>query len=104
MSLLEQVDLTVAQEQAAAAFDGYLAGLAAAGWQCDSQKVRFGYLATALLRYGVGMVPVSINILTDPHVHEWADQAFGYPIEAMVDYWVEAARWRLALMAELVGL
>ncbi len=61
-------------------------------------------MATALLRYGVGMVPVSINILTDPHVHEWAEPAFGYPIEAMVDYWVAVARWRLALMAELASL
>ena len=35
----------------AAVFDGYLQGLSAAGWCGDAWSVRFGYAATAALRY-----------------------------------------------------
>ena len=52
VTLLARVDLTIVQNQAAAAFDGYLAGLTAAGWQPTPQEVRlvwlFGHGLTAL--------------------------------------------------------
>jgi len=104
VTLLERVELAVAKAQAAAAVDGYLAGLTAVGWRGASEQVRFGYLATALLRYGVGMVPVSIKIVTDPHIHDWAAAAYGAPIEEMIAYWVAVARWRVELMTELLDL
>lgn len=103
VTLLDRVELAVAKAQAAAAVDGYLAGLTAVGWCGESKQVRFGYLATALLRYGVGMVPVSIKIVTDPRIHDWAANAYGAPIEEMITYWVAVARWRVELMTELVA-
>ena len=104
VTLLDRVDLVVAKRNADAAVAGYLAGLATVGWQGDPQQVRMGYLATALLRFGIGMVPVSLNVVTNPRIHEWAEPVYGYPIEEMIDYWVAVARWRLALMEELLAL
>lgn len=104
VTLLDRIDLTAARANADVAFDGYLAGLAAVGRRGDATEVRIGYLATALLRFGVGMVPVSINVVTDPRIHKWAEQVYGYPIEEMIAYWVEVARWRLELMEELMTL
>ncbi|MCB0108889.1 MAG: hypothetical protein KDE53_23370, partial [Caldilineaceae bacterium] len=104
VTLFKRIDLAVAQSNAAAAWDGYLSGLVTSGWDGEAKAVRLGYLASALLRYGVGMVPVSINVVTNSRIHEWAEPVYGFPIEEMIDYWVEVARWRLELMTELMEL
>ncbi|HRW08046.1 MAG TPA: phosphotransferase [Caldilineaceae bacterium] len=104
VTLFKRIDLATARSNAAAAWDGYLSGLAAVGWHGESKMVCIGYLATALLRFGVGMVPVSINVVIDPLIHEWAEPVYGSPIAGMIDYWVEVARWRLELMRELMDL
>lgn len=104
ITLLERVDLTIVKRNADAAVGGYLAGLASVGWVGEPTQVQFGCLATALLRFGVGMVPVSLNIVTDPQIHDWAEPVYGYPIEEMIDYWVTLARWRLELIVELTSL
>lgn len=104
VTLFKRIDLATVRSNAAAAWDGYLLGLATAGWRGAPRAPRVGYLATALLRFGVGMVPVSINVVTDSRIHEWAEPVYGHPIAEMIDYWIEVARWRLELMTELMAL
>lgn len=103
-TLLRRIPLAVVQENAVMALEGYLQGLNELGWQGDQTVVRCGYLSATLLRFGVGMVPVSLNIVTNPRVDEWAEAAYGYPLDVMIDYWVEIARWRLTLAEELYQL
>lgn len=104
VTVFRQIPLAIAQENAAAAVEGYLQGLDDLGWQGEQMLVHCGYLSAALLRFGVGMVPVSLNIVTNPRVDEWAEAAYGYPLDEMIDYWVDIARWRLALAEELYQL
>lgn len=104
VTLLRQIPLSVAQENGAAAIAGYLQGLRDTGWQGNEDLVYCGYLIAALLRFGVGMVAVSLNIVTNPTVDEWAEAAYGYPLDDMIEYWVDVARWRLQLAEELYQL
>lgn len=104
VTLLRQIPLSVAQENGAAAIAGYIQGLRDTGWQGDQALVYRGYLIAALLRFGLGMVPVSLHIVTDPKVDEWAEAAYGYPLDDMIEYWVDVARWRLRLAENLYHL
>ncbi|MFQ5614419.1 MAG: phosphotransferase, partial [Anaerolineae bacterium] len=49
-----EVEFDRAQELEIIVFEGYLAGLDAAGWGGDPRLVRFGYAAAAALRYVLG--------------------------------------------------
>lgn len=104
VTVFRRIPLAIAQENAAAAVEGYLQGLDDLGWQGEQRLVYCGYVSAALLRFGVGMVPVSLNIVTNPRVDEWAEAVYGNPLDVMIDYWVEIARWRLALAEELYPL
>lgn len=56
---LFEVEVARAVELDRIVFDGYLAGLRDAGWQGDPRQVRFGFVASAVLRYGVGTLEPS---------------------------------------------
>lgn len=82
-------------------FNGYLAGLEDAGWQDDPRLVRFGYTAASTLCFNIGYelgdgVPAFLNESTYP----WIEQAFGKPIEVLVDLWVEVDQFLLDLADE----
>lgn len=104
VTVFRKIPLTIAQERADAAVDGYIQGLHDIGWQGDTSLVHSGYLIASLLRFGVGMIPVSLNIVTNPKVDEWAEEAYGHPLNIMIDYWVEVARWRFRLAEDLYRL
>ena len=58
-----------------ACFEGYLQGLAEAGWKADPRQVRLGYTLTVLLRYIMGatigeLLPGLLDETTRQH---WAD-------------------------------
>ncbi|MBV7327237.1 aminoglycoside phosphotransferase family protein [Chloroflexi bacterium TSY] len=87
-----------------AVLTGYLAGLRQAGWSGDEQTVRLGYTIASLLRYGLGMVPVGLNIAIDPDADEWADNVFGTSFDMMVDYQSGLIREQIKLADELSTL
>ncbi|HEX5689349.1 MAG TPA: phosphotransferase, partial [Roseiflexaceae bacterium] len=64
---------------------GYLEGLRSAGWQGDRADVRFGYLATYVLRYAIGTLVPVLPILLDESKHHWAEQIIRRPIAAIVE-------------------
>jgi len=81
-----------AQELEEAAFQGYLDGLADVGWRGDPQVVRFGYVASAALRYGVGTVRLVLPSLLDTRLHARAEQLFGRPMEEALEMWAAEAK------------
>jgi hypothetical protein len=78
-----------AQELEEAAFQGYLNGLTDAGWRGDPRIVRFGYIASIALRYGVGTVRLVLPILLDERLHARVEQLLGCPMEEVFEKWAE---------------
>jgi hypothetical protein len=78
-----------AQELEEVAFQGYLEGLTDAGWRGDAQVVRFGYVASTALRYGVGTVRLVLPILLDERLHARVEQLLGRPMEEVLKKWAE---------------
>jgi hypothetical protein len=76
-----------AQELEEATFQGYLTGLADAGWRGDPQVVRFGYAASTALRYGVGTVRLVLPILLDERLHARVEELLGRPMEEILKMW-----------------
>ena len=81
-----------AQELEEVALQGYLDGLADVGWRGDPQVVRFGYAASAALRYGVGTVRLVLPSLLDTRLHARAEQLFGRPMEEALEMWAAEAK------------
>ncbi|MGE5139948.1 MAG: hypothetical protein ACM3JD_10820 [Rudaea sp.] len=67
-------------------FDSYCAGLEQAGWQGDRRLVRFVYAASAVLRYSIGVIGIT-SMIADEQQHAILEQAFGHPLEELVDVW-----------------
>ena len=75
-------------------WDGYLAGLAAAGWRGDERVVRFGYAASLALGYSF-MPRWMLALAADETRHAILEQQFNRPIEDVLER--RAAVVRLAL-------
>jgi len=81
-------------------FDGYLQGLAQAGWHGDPRLVRLGYTAGSGLRYGIRYLQLITSVLIDERRHAWAEQLYGRPIEEQADHGTAYFRFLLDLAAE----
>lgn len=80
-----ELDPNDAEALEAAVMEGYLAGLAEAGWQGDSRLLRLGYLLSANLWTGARL-PTSTWWMQQDAFDEVA--VFGYPAEQLVRKWV----------------
>jgi hypothetical protein len=69
-----------------AVLDGYVEGLRAAGWRGDHRLVRFGYMAGAVLHYG--LFPLGVLML-DERLRERFERALGHPVGEIADRWAE---------------
>ena len=82
-------------------FEGYLEGLADAGWQGDPRMVRLGYAIGAALCFGIGytgMEPI-------PQAYfSWLEQAFEMPIDQFIALRVELKHHLLDLAEEAQAL
>lgn len=72
-----------ARELDRAAFDGYLRGLAEAGWRGDERLVRFGHAASAALRWG--LVSPALRLALDPAQHAKAERDLGLPVAELLE-------------------
>jgi hypothetical protein len=73
-------------------YEGYLKGLACAGWDGDPRLVRFGYTAAASLRYG--LFPMGV-FLSNEHLRAHFEQLFSHPASDVADRWAEASAFLL---------
>jgi hypothetical protein len=93
-----------AQELEEEAFQGYLDGLTDAGWRGDARVVRFGYLASTALRYGVGTVRLVLPVLLDERLHPRVEELLGCPIEEVLKKWAEETEHMVSLTDEAYQL
>lgn len=63
----------------------FRAGLADAGYLGDLRDVEFGYLASLVLRFGVGSVGPTLTVALDERLHPVVEQIFGHDITAFAD-------------------
>jgi hypothetical protein len=89
-----------AQELEEEAFQGYLDGLTDVGWRGDARVVRFGYLASTALRYGVGTVRLVLPVLLDERLHPRVEELLGCPIEVVLKKWAEETEHMVLLTDE----
>jgi hypothetical protein len=80
-------------------FEGYLAGLREGGWQGDARQARFGYAASAPLRYGLisGLFGLSVALGNDHGIFE---QRFQRPMEDIMKFWAAMTHLLLDLAEE----
>jgi hypothetical protein len=84
-------------------FHSYLDGLKQAGWKGDPRVVRFTYAASSVLRYSIGVVGIT-SMVADEQQHAILEQAFGHPLEELVDAWSQTNRFLYDLADEVRGL
>jgi hypothetical protein len=65
-------------------FEEYLAGLREAGWRGDAREARFGYVASAALRYGMPSL-WGLSRALDETRHAAAEQQFGRPMGEIME-------------------
>ncbi len=80
-----EVDHSRAAELARRCIDGYLEGLRSAGWSGPVRDVQLGYLASLVLRIGLGGTARILSVLTDQRLHSWSEHAFDYQMETIAD-------------------
>jgi len=92
---VETVDL---RDFGAAIFEGYLAGLAAAGWQGDPRIVRFGFAASVSLKYA-GVLLWLPDLRDEPRTAVW-EKLYGRPIDVVLQHHAELVSYLLDLADE----
>jgi hypothetical protein len=85
-------------------FEAYLQGLAEAGWRGDPLLVRFGYVASAALRYLIPTVTELIVDLCDNRRREEVEVRRGMTFEQAVEQQVALTEFLLDLADEATSL
>jgi Phosphotransferase enzyme family len=80
-----EADHATADELETQCLRGYLRGLKATGWHGPVEDVEFAYLASLVLRYGVGAIGSVLMFTLDESVHGLVEQGFGRPMGDIVE-------------------
>jgi hypothetical protein len=98
-----EIELEEARALDPLVFEGYVAGLREAGWRGDVRQARFGYVASAALRYGIPLLWGLADAL-DESRHAAVEQQFGRPVEEVLKRHAEGTYLLLDLAEEARGL
>jgi hypothetical protein len=85
-------------------FNGYLQGLSEAGWRGEAWSVRFGFAASAALRYLFMTVAEMLGDVRDEARHASIEQRRGQPIEQVVQQHAALVHFLLGLADEARAL
>jgi hypothetical protein len=80
-----EADQACADELEARCLQGYLSGLEDSGWHESAENVEFGYLASAVLRYGVGGIGPLLTLTLNESMHGLVEEGFGRPLSDVVE-------------------
>ena len=94
--VFSDVDIADAHRLDKIVFDGYLEGLAEAGWHGDPRLARLGYTASSPLIFGLGHGLFQF----DSTLFAWYEQAFGRPIDEIMGLFAESNHFLLELADE----
>ena len=100
--MLDEVPDEIAQRLPAVAWEGYLAGLADAGWHGSEEQVQIAYLVSATLRWG--LAPPGLALALDESRHALVEQRRGQPIGRILARRARAAYTLLDLAEESLTL
>jgi len=81
-------------------FEGYVEGLREAGWHGDPRAVRLTYAASSILKYCIGVSGIAFMI-ADAGKHSLLEEAFGHPLEELVEAWANTNRFLQHLAEEI---
>ena len=95
-----EVDFSQAKALDQVVFEGYLEGLRQSGWRGDPRVVRSTYAAASILRYCIGVSGVAFMI-ADEKQPGLLEQAFGHPLEELVEVWTKQMRFLFDLNADV---
>jgi hypothetical protein len=98
-----EIELEEARALDRLVFEGYVAGLREAGWRGDVQQARFGYVASAALRYGIPLLWGLADALDDSR-HAAVEEQFGRPVAEILKRRAEGTYLLLELAEEARGL
>ena len=84
-----------------AVFEAYWQGLREAGWRGDRRHARFGYAASAALRWGV---PAWLPFIQEDPGRRRMEQFLGRPLAELLPQWATVQYWLLDLADEARGL
>lgn len=85
-------------------FDAYLQGLAEGGWRGEAWTVRFGYAASATLRYLFLTVGEMLGDVRDERGHTAIEKRRGQPIEGVMEQHAALIHFLLDLAEEVRAL
>jgi len=94
-----EVEVSRAEELESVAFEGYLDGLADAGWQGEPQEVRLGFTVGAI-RYVFTGIRTILAMLLDQERGAQVAQHEGRSIEEITDTFSQVRRFNYELTAE----
>jgi hypothetical protein len=97
-----RVDIAEFTEFETAAFESYLQGLQAAGWQPDPRLVRCAYLIGSVLLFG--LVPEAVDHALNEDEHPALERYYGWPIDRMIEQAAEVTYLLFARVDELRAL
>jgi hypothetical protein len=100
--MLDEVPDEIAQRLPVVAWEGYLAGLADAGWHGFEEQVQLAYLASATLRWG--LAPPGLALALDESRHALVEQRRGQPIQRILARRARAAYALLDLAEDALAL
>ncbi len=92
------------KEYEAAMMAGYAAGLREAGWQGEPQLLRFGFVATTALHYGLGTTGAISSLMTNDERIRFAERFFGRPMDQIIAERAVFERYFLDLGDEALAL
>ena len=94
------VELERTRELEEIVFEGYLEGLADAGWKGDPRIVRLGYTAASALRYVFAYWIVFVDEKDNENIQTYIEPIFGRSIGEIMDGHAESRRYLLGLADE----
>ena len=85
-------------------FEGYMAGLHAAGWRGDEATVRFAYTATAALTQGVGGIVGFLPKIGETEFQTFLQELTHAPLDVILAQWRTMHHFLLDLGEEALTL
>jgi hypothetical protein len=81
---------------------GYVEGLETAGWDGDPARVRQAYAIASTLRYGVGVLRVTLPILLDEARWPAVEEAMRQPMDVVIETTAGVNAWLMDLSVEIL--
>lgn len=98
-----KIDVAQALKLEQIVFKNYIEGLRKSGWNGNEKQVRFGYTASAALRWGIAGLFWLHDPLDEKQYAFW-EKRWGYPIDKIIGQWARVTYFLISLADEAESL